>query len=378
VLGGNSGEEVDSREFDNVISKEDGAAMSTENVVGVAQIGLGGWSTVIADAAKRSKKVKLVTCFTRTPEKRRTFAEKYECDEEKSFEDVIKRDDVDGVLLTTPNAIHAEHAVLAAQHGKHVFVDKPIANTMVDGKKMVKACEEARVVLLVGHDMRRLAGNRKAKELVDGGAIGVPIQVEANFSHSIGFHLTPDKWRWRGDDSGCPAGSLMTMGVHHADTLNYFFGPIKTAFSYFNKLYIPAPVEDVTATIFEFESGVLGYLGSNYASPKTNWIYVYGTKANLLCTIALPEEVSFEEYLKIWPVVDRHTKLLLFEKGKDGTQDISFTKGDPILEEIDEFADCIQTGAQPETDGQGALVALALIRAAIESAQTGKQAKIRV
>jgi predicted dehydrogenase len=351
--------------------------MSNGDVVGVALIGIGSWSTVIADAAKRSKKVKVVTCFTRTPEKRRGFAERYECDEEKSFEDVVKRDDVDGVLLTTPNPIHAEHAVLAAQYGKHVFVDKPIANTMADGKKMVAACEEAGVVLLAGHDMRRLAGNRKAKELIDGGAIGDPIQVEANFSHPVGFELTPDKWRWRGDDSGCPAGSLMTMGVHHADTLNYFFGPIKTAFSYFNKLYIPADVEDVTATIFEFESGVLGYLGCNYASPKANWINVYGTKANLLCMLSLPE-VPFEEYLKIWPVVDRHTKLLLFEKGKDGTQDISFTEGDPIMEEIEEFADCIQTGARPETDGQGALVALALIRAAIESARTGKQVKVEV
>ena len=55
--------------------------MSKGDVVGVAHIGLGGWSTVIADGAKRSKKVKLVTCFTRTPEKRKTFARKYECDE---------------------------------------------------------------------------------------------------------------------------------------------------------------------------------------------------------------------------------------------------------------------------------------------------------
>jgi predicted dehydrogenase len=367
----------DSRNFDSVITEREVAAMSKGDVVGVAQIGIGGWSTVIADAAKRSEKVKLVTCFTRTPEKRKAFAEKYECDEEKSFEDVVKRDDVDGVLLTTPNAIHAEHAVLAARHGKHVFVDKPIANTMADGKEIVKACEEAGVVLLVGHDMRRLAGNRKAKELIEGGAIGDPIQVESNFSHSLGFELTPDKFRWRGDDSGCPAGSLMTMGIHHADTLNYFFGPIKGAFSFFNKLYIPAEVEDVTATIFEFESGVLGYLGSNYASPKANWIHAYGTKANLLCLLSLPE-VPFEEYLKIWPVVDRYTKLLLFEKGKDGTQEIPLTEGDPILEQIDEFADCIRTGARPETDGQGALVALALIRAAIDSARTGKPVEVKV
>jgi len=346
------------------------------NVVRVALIGIGGWAGVIANGIKRSEKVELVTCFTRTPEKRKAFSQKYGCDQEKSYEDVLKRNDIDGVFLTTPNAIHAEHAVLAAQHEKHVFVEKPIANTIDHGKKIMEACQEAGKVLMVGHDIRRLAGNRKAKELIDGGAIGNPIMVESNFSHDLGFQLTPEKFRWRGDDSGCPAGALMTMGIHHADTISYFFGPIETAFSYFNKLYIPADVEDVSVTIFQFESGILGYLGSNYASPKSHWIYVYGTEANLSCRVTLPE-VPFEEYLNIWPVVDQYTRLLLYEKGKDEPKDIPLTAGDPILEEIDEFAGCIQTGAQPETDAKGALTALALIRASIESARTGKQVEIQ-
>ena len=53
----------------------------------------------------------------------------------------------------------------------------------------------------------------------------------------------------------------MTMGVHHADTLQYYFGPVKNVFAFFSKLYTPADVEDVTMTTFQFESGVLGYLG---------------------------------------------------------------------------------------------------------------------
>ena len=57
---------------------------------------------------------------------------------------------------------------------------------------------------------------------------------------------------------------------------------------------------------------------------------------------------------------------------------MALTEGDPILEEIDEFADCIRTGEKPETDGAGALVALALIRAAIESARTGRQVKLEL
>jgi predicted dehydrogenase len=345
--------------------------MSKKEKARVALIGIGSWSSVIANAVQRSSKVEMATCYTRNAEKREAFSKKYGCDQEKSFEDVLKRSDVDGILLTTPNAIHAEHAVSAARSGKHVYVEKPIANTMADGRKMAAACRDAGVVLLVGHDMRRLSGFRKMKELVEKGAIGKPVMVESNFSARLGFELTPDKWRWYGDDSGCPAGALMTMGIHHADTLAYYFGPVKKVFSFFSKLYTPADVEDVEMTTFQFESGVLGHLGSTYSSPRANWIRIYGTDAHLFCNLALPN-LPFDEYLKVWSVVDKYTHLQLFDKGKDEPETIPLPIGDPILEEVDEFADCIRTGKKPETGGAEALAALALIRAAIDSARTEK------
>jgi predicted dehydrogenase len=350
--------------------------MRDKDRVKVALIGLGSWSGVIANAVMRSKKAKLVTCYTRKPEKREAFGKKYGCEYEKSFENVLKRDDVEGILLTTPNAIHAEYAVAAAQCGKHIFVDKPIANTLADGERMVEACQRARVVLLVGHDMRRLSGFRQVKQLMDKGVIGKPVMVESNFSARLGFELTPDKWRWYGNDAGCPAGSLMTMGVHHADTLRYYFGPIKKVFAFFNKLYTPAEVEDVTMATFQFASGVLGYLGSTYSSPRANWIYVYGTDAHLFCSVSLPN-VPFDEYLQIWSVVDQYTTLTLLDKNQDKPETIPLPIGDPVLEEIDEFADCIRTGRKPETDGQGALAALALIRGAIDSARTGRPVDLK-
>jgi UDP-N-acetyl-2-amino-2-deoxyglucuronate dehydrogenase len=346
--------------------------MKKEGPVGVGMVGIGSWAEVIVEAVQRSEKMKLVTCFSRTPENRMAFSKRFGCDQEKSYEDLLKRDDIDGVFLITPNAVHAEQTELAARHGKHIFVEKPIANTLTDGKKMIETCQRAGVVMMIGHNMRRLAGFRKIKELIDSGVIGKPVMVEANFSHNLGFELTAEKWRWRGDDSGCPAGSLMTMGVHHADTLIHFFGPIKTVFSYFSRLYIPAPVEDTTMTTFQFQSGILGYLGSNYCSPKANFIHVYGTEANLLCTVTLPN-VSFVEYLKMWPSADRYTKLVISDLKGMGGKELPLSIGDTILEEVDEFADCIRTGAKPETDGQSALAALTLIRGAIESARTGKQ-----
>ena len=340
--------------------------------VKLAIIGTGAWSGAIGDAMVKSKQIELVTCFDLISEKKEAFSKKFGCDHEKCFEDVLKRDDVEGIHLTTPNAMHAEQTVLAARYGKHVFVDKPIANTISDAKQMIDACAKANVTLMVGQHLRRLAGFRKIKALIDEGAIGEFIQVDANFSQNLGFALKPQDFRWYGDDTGCPAGALMTLGIHHADLFNYLFGSISEVFAFFNRLYIPAPVEDITTTIFKFNSGALGYLGSNYASPKALWMYIYGTEANLLCTVTL-QELPFEEYLLRWQMIDHDTRVQIFEKGKTGARDVPFNNGNPIIEEIDEFAHSTRYGVKPETDGESALEALRLIRAAIDSARTGEK-----
>lgn len=265
---------------------------------------------------------------------------------------MLKRDDLDRVLLVNPNAVHCEQTLLAARHGKHVYVEKPIANTLADGRKMIEACEKGGVALMVGHVMRRYAANRKAKELIDRGAIGKPIMVEANSSSRQGWELTPDQFRWRGDDSGCPGGALMTMGVHQVDTFNYLFGPIQSVFSYFNKLYIPAPVEDVTTTMCQFESGILGYLGCNFASRRTTWMYIYGTEANLRRYTVRPDK-SFGEQMQIASQGDSHTRLEIFERGGDQSREIPLVPGDPILEEIEELLIVSRPGRNRRPTGEG-------------------------
>ena len=350
--------------------------MSDGKRVRLGVSGCGSFSVVMGTAVKRSTTAELITCFDVIPEGRKKWSERFGCEQEKSYEDLVKRDDLDGVIVLTPNNVHAEQTVLAAQHGKHVFVIKPIANTIADGKRMIEACQKAGVVLMVGHPRRRMGGIRKIKEIVDSGTLGNLIMVEANSSSRQGFELTPDKYRWRGDDSGCPAGALMTIGVHNVDAFNYLFGPIKTVFSFFNKLYIPAEVEDVTATVCQFESGILGYVGANFASPRTDWIYIYGTKGNLQWTVP-PIDLSFDERQEVAASGAPPQRLVLFEKGKEA-REIPVPPSNPHLEEVEEFAHCIQTGGQPETGGRGGLVSLAFIRAAIDSARTGLPSKIEI
>src|SRR5450759_307060 len=78
------------------------SGMKTGRPVRVGLVGIGSWSGVIADAMQRSEKLDLVTCFSRTAEKRIEYSRRYGCDQEKSYEGLLKRNDIDGVLLITP------------------------------------------------------------------------------------------------------------------------------------------------------------------------------------------------------------------------------------------------------------------------------------
>jgi len=344
--------------------------------VSIAIAGIGMWCKALANAMQRSGAFRIVTCYTRTKAKRDKFAATFLCDQETSYEEVLKREDVESVLLTTPNSLHAEMAVLAAEHGKHVLVEKPIANRISDAKWMIEAFQKNAVVLSVAHNQRRLGGYRKIKTLLETGSLGKIVMVETNFSHNSGFRLTPQMWRWYEEE--CPGGPMMTLGVHPADTLQYLLGPIQSISAFFNRLCLNAEIIDVGAAILQFESGPLGYLGSNFVTPWVNYCNLYGTEANLYFAVELPVLKTIEpgRYGDNWNCADRNSTLYLKRKGDDQKTKVDLESGEILVEEVKEFADCIRNRKSPEVSGVEGMRALAVILAAIRSAKLGKPVKI--
>src|SRR3954451_9332567 len=152
--------------------------------------------------------------------RRRAFAAEAVCGAAPSVEVALDHTEVEGALLLTPNDTHADLAVACAERGVHVFVEKPIADTVPDAERMAIACREAGVTLMVGHAFRRLGAARKVAQLVEEGALGRVVLAEATFS--LPGALTPDKWRaHRGRN---PGGPLMQLGIHHVDTLASWLG----------------------------------------------------------------------------------------------------------------------------------------------------------
>ena len=125
----------------------------------VACIGMGWWSDVLADAMKRSGKFEIATCYTRSTEKRQAFAKKYGCTASPSYEAILTDRTIEAVVNTTPNNVHRETTCEAARAGKHVFLDKPIANTIADARGLTQACRDARVVLALGYRIEICTSN---------------------------------------------------------------------------------------------------------------------------------------------------------------------------------------------------------------------------
>jgi predicted dehydrogenase len=133
----------------------------------VACIGIGWWSDVLADAIQRSGKLEILSCYTRSAEKRDKFAAKYRCRPVAIYEAILADGEIEAIINTTPNDVHLTTTSAAAAAGKHVFLDKPIANTIADGRAITEACRRAGVVLALGYQRRRESHFRWIKQQID-------------------------------------------------------------------------------------------------------------------------------------------------------------------------------------------------------------------
>jgi UDP-N-acetyl-2-amino-2-deoxyglucuronate dehydrogenase len=328
--------------------------------IGVAMIGTGRWAGMMAEMIARTDTLKLVSCFSRNDEKRAAFAEIHKCKAAPSIEAAIQDPDVEGVLLVSPNSVHREQALLSAKASKHVYCEKPIADTIEDGLAMKKACEKAGVTLFVGHCFRRLGAARKTKEIIDEGRIGRVVLAEANFSIKSGS-VTPGSWKYH--RKTFPGGPLLQLGIHHADTLQYLLGSVVRVQASFDRLITSAEIDDIGMAILEFESGTRAVLSSSYVSPKTYYIRLYGTGGTLDYTVDM----------SIWPnpdMIEQVTSLTL--QTADDQEQITFEPRQMLIEELEEFAQCVRGEAIPETGADEGIAALKIILAALKSHETGK------
>jgi len=247
----------------------------------VACIGMGWWSDVLADAVQRSKKLKIVACYTRSEDKRRAFAAKYGCAAAPNYQVVLQDRTIEAIINTTPNSAHLETTMAAALADKHVFLDKPIANSVSEGRVITEFCKKKGVVLALGYQRRRESHFRWIRSQIDAGVFGKLVNAEANISRDRLGKIDLNSWRYTA--AGMPGGVMLQIGIHYTDVLEYLLGPVKAVSGRFAQLVLPGDNPDVASLVLEHESGALSTLN---ATEMFAAITVLGLSGIVLVAIA--------------------------------------------------------------------------------------------
>jgi len=321
----------------------------------VASIGMGWWSDVLADAIKRSGKLEIAACYSRSKEKREKFAAKYGCKAAASYEEILGDKSIEAIINTTPNSVHLDTTLAAAAARKHVFLDKPIANTVADARFITEACRQAGVVLALGYQRRRESHFRFMRSEIEKGSFGRLVNAEANISRDRLGKIDLNSWRYTAE--GMPGGVMLQIGIHYTDVLEYLMGPVQAVSGRFVRLVLPGDNPDVASLVLEHESGALSTLNASYASASEYYLLnLYGKEATAL--------------------FDSHQGLRLVKRGSDRVEKIATRTSDPIVEELEEFARAVRGECEPEMDGERSTRSLAVILAGIRSAKEGRRVEV--
>jgi len=193
-------------------------------VLRVAILGLGGYGTRVAKAMATCKRAKLVGVISGTPAKITKWQSEYNIPEKncynyENFDRLKDNPDIDAVYIITPNGLHCEQAIRVANAGKHVICEKPMAINAEEGERMVKACKDANVKLLVGYRMHFEPKTVEVIRMRKAGEFGQPKFFQGQSGFVIG---NPNQWRLNKKLSG--GGAMMDIGVYSINGARYMLG----------------------------------------------------------------------------------------------------------------------------------------------------------
>jgi predicted dehydrogenase len=340
----------------------------SSTAVNVGIIGLGRWAKVLTRAAAQSDRIRIVAAFSRSEEKRNAFSKEFGVPAVASMQAMLADPNIQGCILTVPNEQHFPVALEVAKAKKHIYTEKPIANTLENGLRIAALQKEYGVAVTVGHSARLMAGLREIKKRIDAGELGRVAFIEANFSNERALELTPQTWRWYKDKA--PGGPLSQLAIHQFDVVHYLGGEIAEVSSMASKLSpVGAEVDDQSMTLLKFTDGKVAYVGSCWTSPGIYSVRVFGSKGLM----------HFEIDFGTWDTPDRihESAILYIQRGKDGyakREELKIEKSDMFRAELEMFADSISAGKPSELSADNGNVALAVVYAALRSLERNGQA----
>ncbi len=194
------------------------------------------------------------------------LAQQFGADALTDYRRVLERKDVDVVCICAPSGLHARMGIEAAQHGKHVVVEKPIALSLRDADALIAACAQAGVTLTVVLQNRYNPPLQDLKRLVESGRMGRLLLGNATVRWYRPQSYYEDGWHGTRAMDG---GALMNQSIHHIDALQWLMGDVQSVFAYGATLAHRMECEDAGVAVWRFASGALGVVeGSTLTWPE--------------------------------------------------------------------------------------------------------------
>jgi predicted dehydrogenase len=197
------------------------------------------------------------------------------------WRDLLTDAEVDAVYVATPVRLHAEQTIAAAEAGKHVLCEKPMAIDPAECDRMIAACLASGVTLGIAYYRRHYPMVARVKHLIEAGEIGTPV-----FAQMTAFEPfdprpgDPRSWLLQRSESG--GGPMADFGCHRLEVLMHLLGPIRRVTSIVSTIALDREVEDTATALLEFERGASGMLAvSHAAADRQDTLDLFGTKGSI-------------------------------------------------------------------------------------------------
>jgi predicted dehydrogenase len=279
---------------------------------------------------RSSGMAELVAISSRDGATARSWALEYEIPKHyDSYEALISDPAIDAVYIPLPNELHAKYTIQAAEAGKHVLCEKPLARTVDEAAQMVAACRRYGVMLMEAFMWRHHPRVAHARRMIDEGQLGELRLVKMDFSFDI------DRGDWRLDPAR-GGGALFDIGCYGINAARLFARSQPIEVTGWTRRYATG-VDMTSGILMRFPSGVLGLIDCSFECPYRNRLELIGTKG----AIELPGGV----------LPDPESELI-FRRG-DEVEHISFPSADQYAEQVKAFCDAIGRGSLPEPAEDG-------------------------
>ena len=338
-----------------------------------------GWAVIstglhvdhkIAPAITATPEAELVATYSREQSRAEACAQKHGARAAYSDLGALLGDSrVDAVFIASPNALHAQHALQAAQAGKHVFSEKPMTTTLDDAVAMVRICRDRGVKLGVGYHLRQHPGLREARRLIAEGVLGPVALAQGQWGFGVRGQDTPPprtglrQW-WDDPELIGHASTMMGTGVHVVDALRFVLHQeVVEVTAISDGQTLSQPLEQLLAMALRFDRGTIATVCCGRRLPDSrNDLVLYGSRGRLIGSDALwePRQGTFE-------VVS------------ETMQTTTTYPSQPLANFIDEVADfhhAIREDREPAASGLDGLRVVQVTLAMIESARDQRTIRI--